>query len=270
MMSCNEVEPLLVDLLDGQLSSGVRTAVQQHVGNCAACREALNQYRQMFQTMSAMEEEVPGPGLQDKFDTMLQSELNIHATTTIVNVNAASRTPVIKTYSFLLKVAACIALVTAGIFIGKQLTGSTEPSGTLQMSELQKEVREMKETMMLNLLSQESASERIKAVNYVEGMNKPDQKVIHALIHTLNNDENVNVRLAALSSVSKFSSDPKISDSLLASLGKQTEPIMQIVLIKIFTDQKESKAIGPIRKILQNEQTLQPVKDMAEKGLKTL
>jgi hypothetical protein len=45
---------------------------------------------------------------------------------------------------------------------------------------------------------------------------------------------------------------------------------MQIALINILTEKKESKAKQPIREILQDKNTLPPVKDIAQKGLKLL
>jgi len=122
--------------------------------------------------------------------------------------------------------------------------------------------------MLLNLLNEESASDRIRAVGYADEINNPDPKIIHALINTLNEDKNLNVRLAAVNSLAKYSGNPMVVDSLIASLGKQTEPLLQIVLIKVLTDQKQTKAIEPIKAILSNKQTLQPVKDIAEQGLK--
>lgn len=86
----------------------------------------------------------------------------------------------------------------------------------------------------------------------------------------MNEDKNVNVRLAALYAVSKFSDNRKINDALVTSLAKQTEPLMQIALINILTEKKESKAKAPIREILQDEKTLPPVKEIAQKGLKLL
>ena len=56
----------------------------------------------------------------------------------------------------------------------------------------------------------------------------------------------------------------------MASLPRQTEPIMQIVLINILTERKESKAIGPIRDILSDKKAIKPVKDIAQKGLQLL
>jgi len=123
---------------------------------------------------------------------------------------------------------------------------------------------------MFDLLNDESASERLRAVNYVEEIGTPDKKIVAALINTINTDKNVNVRLAALNAMNKFSGSQAVRDSLVASLSKQTEPIMQIVLINMLTESKEQKARAPIEKILLDKNVLPPVKEIAQKGLKQL
>ena len=139
-----------------------------------------------------------------------------------------------------------------------------------QIDSLRKEVKEMKQAVMLNLIDDESASQRIKAVSYAEEMSNPDQKVIETLVSTLNHDKNVNVRLAALYSLGSWADNRMVRDSLVASLPKQTEPLIQVMLINLLAEKKDSRVVAPIQEILSNKKTLPVVKDAAEKSLKTL
>ena len=50
---------------------------------------------------------------------------------------------------------------------------------------------------MFTLMKNESASYRVQAVNYDDDMDTPDENTIEALVKTLNNDKNVDVRMAA-------------------------------------------------------------------------
>jgi len=271
MTKCYDTELLLIDYLDNQLSETSKKAVDAHIQSCEHCRKELDAYKEIFNSIASEEPVMPGIGLKENFDTMLQSEINILATTRIIDPVPRQAIPVLPLRTLLLRVAACIFLMATGIIIGSVVTaGRKEHSNSAQMALLQTEVKEMKETMMLNLLNDESASERIKAVTYVEQMNNPGEDVLKALINTLNLDQNVNVRLAALNTVSRFSSSPLVRDSLVNSLRNQKEPIVQIVLINILTDKKEPKAVGPLKEILSDESTLAPVKDAATKGLKVL
>src|SRR3990170_3353324 len=73
-----------------------------------------------------------------------------------------------------------------------------------QIGKLGQEISELKEVMMLSLLEKESATDRLKAVSLTQGMDQGSKKVTEALIQTLNNDENVNVRLAALDALKLY------------------------------------------------------------------
>ena len=67
-----------------------------------------------------------------------------------------------------------------------------------QIDALSQQVTELQEMMMLSMLEKGSATERLKAVGLTREMDEASKKVTNALIETLNHDENVNVRLAAL------------------------------------------------------------------------
>jgi len=267
-MECFEAESLLIDYLDAQLHPGDKKPLELHLEKCPHCRQVLEEYRELFAAIQSDKAEKPGPGLREKFENMLQSELNIDSTAHIVQMEKEKSAQVIKMPSLLWKIAASIILVTSGVFIGTMFTNNK--SANTEVAELKNEVNEMKETLMFNGLTEESASERIKAVSYADEINQPDNKIVNALITTINEDKNVNVRLAALYAVAKFSDEPGVSDALVASLSKQTEPLMQIALINILTEKKEAKAKQPIRKILQDKNTLPPVKEIAQKGLNLL
>ncbi len=268
-MECYEAESLLVDYIEDQLHNGNKQQLEQHLQKCPDCRQALEEYRALFAVIKSDKAEKPGPGLREKFENMLQSELNIETTARIVDINKEKVTaPVIKMQSWLVRIAASIILVASGVFIGNMLTNNK--GANTEVADLKNEVKDMKETLMINLLTEESASERIKAVSYAGEINQPDNKILTALITTMNEDKNVNVRLAALYAVSKFSDSRGVNDALVASLAKQTEPLMQIALINILTEKKETKAKQPIREILQDKKTLPPVKEIAQKGLRLL
>ncbi|MFM9910954.1 MAG: anti-sigma factor family protein [Chitinophagaceae bacterium] len=267
-MNCIEIEPLLIDYADQLLIPSLQSTVQKHLETCTHCREELSQYKQLFSELSSRHLEQPGPGLRENFNTMLQSELNIVSTVSLIKNTQEKKSNPVNLSRLVVRIAASIILVAGGLFTGLQLKPTPAPDKTTEIANLQKEVKEIKKAMLLTLLKEESASDRIRAVNYADEFNKPDNTIIYALFNTLNKDKNINVRLAAFNSIIKFSGDPMIIDSLVSSLGNQTEPLLQIVLINTLTDKKETKAIKSIKAILSNKKTLQPVKDIAEQGLR--
>ena len=269
-MECHEVQPLLIDLVDHKLPAAMRVEVELHLAGCAKCKTELEELQMLFQTMADAPIETPEPSLRDNFDSMLQSELNRLAAANNVIETATKPAKLVRWPASLLRIAAIFIILIGGILIGMRFQRVGQDNSSGEISKLNTEVKDMKEILMFTLLKEESASQRIKAVNYSEEIPNPNQKVISALLNILDHDKNVNVRLASVYSLARFSGNRAVMDSLVASLSKQTEPIVQIVLINILTEKREIKAIKPIQEIISNGNTMKEVKDIAEKSLKLL
>lgn len=275
-MNCKEIQTKLIDYLDHRLDAATAEAMTQHLATCASCSREAEELQELFTTMSKSPLEVPPPVLRESFNTMLQSELNMLATTTIIEEfpaatgEAAQPARILRFSSPWWRVAAAIILLAGGIGIGMVIGTRPAESTTDEIAAMRKELREMKEEVMFNLINDESASQRIKAVSYVEQMSSPDQQVINALLNTLDHDKSVNVRLASLYSLSRFADRQAVRDSLVTSLKLQTDPIVQVVLINLLGEKRETKAIAPIKEIILNKKTLPEVKDAAQRSLKTM
>jgi len=290
-MNCKEIQAVLIDYLDQALDATATASVKEHLDGCAVCRQEAAELQEMLQVLAENEMKSPGPALRENFQTMLQSELNILTTSDIAAGSAGHpqgtagaqvypqqdkpgkvipwTSPLWKATSPLWKAAAAVVILASGIWIGTQIS-SRKTLSDPERTAIHKEVKEMREELLFSLLNDESASQRIKAVSYAEDMRNPDQPVINALVHTLNDDKNVNVRLAALYSLARFSDYRSVRDSLVGSLGRQTEPLIQVVLINLLAEKKDPRAIGPIQDIISNQKTLPEVKEAARKSLRTM
>lgn len=144
------------------------------------------------------------------------------------------------------------------------------PSSNQQVAELKDEVLEMKEMMMLSLLERESATERLKAVNLTNEMSSVSATVTNALLQTLNNDENINVRLEALEALKPFVRDSKIRAELVRSIAKQESPLVQVALAELMVKLQEKSSVKELQKILKSERTPQEVKKRIEESIKTM
>lgn len=267
-MECKDIELLLIDYNDGLLDKEESRAIEKHLRTCTNCNKIFQEINTLSKAIEYAAKELPGPKLQQGFEHMLQQEINImdnykKRKNTAFSIASFSRFP----YNIAASVILFVSGLLAGYLLWSKKTLVQQPS---EITELRNEVKEMKKAVMFNLLDNASASERIKAVGYVEEIKRPDNKVIQALLQTINHDENVNVRLAALYSVAKFSDMQIVKDSLVVSLPLQKDPIIQIVMINILTEQKESRAKKAIHDILRNENTVEQVKEVAKKGLKYL
>lgn len=300
-MNCKEIQAKLIDWLDGSLDAATATAIREHVESCAECSREAKELKELLVTMKDSPMEVPPPVLRESFDTMLQSELNMLTTANIIqefpaegqvghggqpghvslsgqsgqdSKNSQStqsgKTIRLPFSAPVWRVAAAVILLGSGIGIGAALKSRPAPevSTNETLVALRQEVKEMKEEVMLNMIDDESASQRIKAVSYAEDMPSPNQQVIDVLVNTLNKDKNVNVRLAALYSLQRFADRRAVRDSLVNSLRNQTEPIIQVVLINLLAEKRDIRAIKPIQDIMTDKKTLKEVKDAAQRSLK--
>jgi hypothetical protein len=274
-MNCNEVQAVMIDYLDRAVGAETGAAIRAHLIDCEQCRKEVEEMRELLVTMADQEMRQPGAALRDNFQVMLQSELNMETADDLLRQPRDARdekTGVVGKAGWM-AAAACI-LLFGGIWIGSML-GNRKVSNVAsivpeQLGAMQKEIKEMKEAMLYSLIDNESASQRIKAVGYAEEISNPDQKVIQVLVSTLNHDKNVNVRLAALYSLATFADSRPVRDSLVLSLPKQTEPLIQVMLINLLAEKKDNRAIAPIRDIMTNKNTLPAVKDAAQRSLKTM
>jgi nicotinamide mononucleotide adenylyltransferase len=276
-MNCKDIQAKLIDYLDHKLDAATGEEMRQHLASCASCSREAEELRELLIAMSGSPLEMPPAALRENFNMMLQSELNMQATTTIIEEfpAAAAETPqparIVRFSSPWWRVAAAVILLAGGIGIGMVIrTKPADSTATEEIAAMRKELKEMKEEVMFNLINDESASQRIKAVSYVEQMSSPDQQVINALLNTLDHDKSVNVRLASLYSLSRFADRQAVRDSLVTSLKLQTDPIVQVVLINLLGEKRETKAIAPIKEIILNKKTLPEVKDAAQRSLKIM
>ena len=269
-MECNEVQSRLIDYLDNRLQPATREEVEKHLLDCEKCNKDLQEIQALFDTIYEAPLERPGEGLRENFNNMLQSELNRLAASNNPKPMPAKRIIPMQWVDSLLRIAAGFVILVAGILIGINVKSSKQESPSAQISHLDSTVKEMREVMMFTLLKEESASQRIKAVNYAEEIVHPDQKVLSALLNLLDHDKNVNVRLASLYSLARFADNTVVRDSLVAALSKQTEPIIQVVLINTLAEKKEPRAVRPIQDIISNEKTIKEVREVAQKSLKIM
>jgi len=165
------------------------------------------------------------------------------------------------------RIAVASFILIMGFFGGYMLR---LPSQKTEISILAKEVSDLKEMMMLSLLEKESASERLRAVSLTEEMDRASSNVTQALLQTLNNDTNINVRLAALEALAPYSKDDHIREALVRSIAKQDSPLVQVALAELMVTLQEKSSVKELEKILHNERTPRDVKKKIKQSITVL
>lgn len=144
------------------------------------------------------------------------------------------------------------------------------PSINRQIDSLSAQVSEMKQMMMLSMLENPSASQRIKAVSYSDEIGSANKKVIDALFTTLNEDPNVNVRLITLDALAKFAKDPAVREGLIQSIAEQESPLLQSAIADVMVKLQEKRSIKPLEKLLQKKDINEMVKQKIEQSIQKL
>jgi hypothetical protein len=161
---------------------------------------------------------------------------------------------------------ASIALLV-GLFVGYMFMPS--PQSNTEVTKLSEELSELKEVMMLSLLEKESATDRLKAVSLTNEMT-PSDKVTAALLQTLNQDESINVRLAALDALKPYVNDGNVREQLVRSIANQDSPLVQVALADLMVELQEKSSVKELQKILKSDRTPKEVRKRIEESIKTM
>ena len=168
------------------------------------------------------------------------------------------------------KLAIASVTLVIGVGFGYLLRPSSPATDTEQMKLLSEQVTDLKEMMMLSLLEKESATERLRAVNLSQEMDKASDKVTSALLETLNNDENVNVRLAALEALIPYAKNGNVRQELVRSIGKQESPLVQIALAEMMAALQVKSSVKELEKIMKSDKTPADVKTKIKQSIDIL
>ncbi|MBN8575288.1 MAG: HEAT repeat domain-containing protein [Cytophagales bacterium] len=196
----------------------------------------------------------PSLALDDAFYRMLSSEKQA----------ARATATVLPMYQ---RLAIAAGLIVCGFMIGYLLHSN---SGQQEVHQLTEQVSDLKEMMLLSLLEKESATQRLKAVSLTSEMDKVSDKVTEALFTTLNNDENVNVRLAALDALKPYVKNSKVRSGLIASISQQESPLVQVALAELMAAIQEKKSVNALRQLLDNENTPTEVRTKISESIEVL
>ena len=160
-----------------------------------------------------------------------------------------------------------LASLVIGLFIGWWALPSQTQKEDIQV--LSSEIQSMKEMMMLTLIEQPKAQERIRAVNLAAELPSADQKVINALIATLNQDENLNVRLASLESLTRYADQAEVRQALVDALKMQDSPLMLVAIADVLVQIQATSSLKTMQELIESTED-QIVKEKLKQSVQTL
>ena len=257
-MEEDKMKDLMIDYLEGNLTGELKEFVARHIEKEDRWKKEFEELKFLFGTMENSSEVMPEASLKRDFEEMLQKEISMQSTEEPQESKQVFITP-----RFWMQVAASITILAVGVIFGINIT---QNNNERELAALKAEMEQTKQMVMTSLQNQ-SASSRLNAVNVTYTMPQYDHEIIEALVNTLNNDENANVRLAAMEALSQFEDNPEVREALIASLSTQDKPVVQIALINLMVKLNEKRAITPMKQMMDNDMTLQTVKDEANFGV---
>lgn len=270
-MKCEAIGELLPDYLQGRLSPELATEVEKHLAECADCGEEAA----LWGNLALLPQEQPSSALQSKFKAMLESyeEGRLEKSNLAAEKSKAS-TPMLWGLGNWRQIPAagivwaCLFLV-CGYFIGKH-SGQETITKSPQIEALQQEVEGMRQTVALSMLQQQSPSQRLEGVSWSTKLPEPDTQVMEALMHTLQFDNSVDVRLAALDALSRYTGRPEVRSNLVNALQTRQSPLVQVALIDLLVDLHDKNAVPQFKKFQQDPKLDPTVKKRVDWGIEQL
>jgi hypothetical protein len=268
-MKCEEIGELLPDYFEGSLKAEQDALVEQHIEQCADCREELA----IWKKLSLLPVEQPSAGSRERFEAMLdayQIGRNNKASAGFEREKRASvwnwlRSPVGA-------VAWSAALLVIGIFAGNYWGNKSTHlnSGQDEIAAMHTELTNMRQMVVLSMLQQQSASERLQGVSYSRREDQLDPQVMSALVHTLRYDGSVDVRLAALDALSRHGAQPQVHKGVVDALQEQQSPLVQVALIDLMLEWRDPDAAQRLRNFEQTPNLNPTVRQRADWALSRL
>lgn len=254
-MKCEEVKLELPEYIDGKLDDQTTEAVRAHLESCEDCRRLHSEMNSFLKFTDSFPGEKAPAGMKDEFMKMLKEEMP-QKQRTILMVPGW------------MKVAAMlvVALVTysTGYYMGNE-------KGEEKAQHLEVALNQAKQQVLLAGLQEYTGPQKIEAVYSISQSGLSGDDLVGALVNTMNNDRNVNVRLAAINALSGMMKDnEKVKTELIRSLSLQDNALLQISLIQVLTESGVKEAKDQIESIVNSEKTDEQVKAYAKDMIKII
>jgi hypothetical protein len=261
-MQCEEISSHLADHLSGSLGEAARRELAAHIADCPACREELHQASHVWQALGAIPAERPDfRTMRARLDRALAAHTQVNPSRARPTLRRIGWRPLQVPAHALLQASAALLLVALGIVLGRELLPA--PAASPDLRELSQEVRDLRQMVALSLLQEPSASERLRGVSWSNQLERPGDKVVSALIETLMQDPDVNVRLASIDALKRFTAREVVRSAAIHALDTQRSPLVQMALIDFCVETQEHTALGALRRLSQDASTNEAVRARA-------
>lgn len=257
---------LITAYITGTINSEERSELNELIEQGEIDILDIKEMETLYQQMSTLPEAEPSKQMRERFYAALEREKEQLKPS--LNQQIGQWFEQARSVFQMRRYALALGVFVGGLIIGNLTTPFQDYRQ--QLDQLSSEVSQMREVMMLNLLDNESASERLKAVNISTEMQPADNKIAEALLKTLNRDPNVNVRLAAIEALVRHAANPLVREGLINAIADQESPIVQAALADAMLALQEKRAIDAFKKLLDQNGLDRGVRDKLQNTIAAL
>lgn len=263
-MNTDTIKILIQKFQEGSLSTKENTMLEQFIESGEVQLDDLEGLNLLHQKLELETAEVPTQSMREVFYKNLEKEKNTLSSgdeTMNIASNWWSRI-------FTQKISWGLGL---SLLFGGILLGNFMDSGqSNQINDLAMQLQETEETMMSILLEKKSSTERLKAVHISQGMNDVSEQVINMLLKTLNRDPNVNVRLAAIETLSSYAEKPVVREGLIKSIQNQQAPMVLLALAELMVILEDERSVEEFQELMNSTEVPQEIQNELNEKIKML
>jgi|GEM_PF-2118760 len=271
-MNCSKVKDLLQSHVEESLPEAKRRGVDSHLQDCSQCRRERAQIVALQELIARQSEFDPPPSLKERFNEALLSEIaeNDVRESDQRQGGIGSLLAFISFQGFLPYRMAAVALaLVGGIAIGYKLQSPGDDAATRAITQLQEDMEAIKAVYLANALSLPRPSQRLQAlVAYQPSSFSPAATA--AYLQVLREDDNVNIRLAALHILSEYSEREDVRNAFIEILEKEREPIIQVSIIQIFEHSIDDRIFLVLREMILSDETNDYIKGYAMNAIQKI
>ncbi len=266
-METEKFEIWAMEYVSGNLDAPGQNEFEDFLKDHFEFQELFAGIKETWQRLDTLNVPSPSEKMDQQFYGMLQNEIEKAERTTKDSGN--------KYWTFLESVwrpqlAFGMLLLAIGFGFGYFLN-SNDTDMTLNTTVVHTpETEEVRQRLVLTLLDQPSANQRLQGINEANKITEVDKKVIEALLRTLVNDPNVNVRLAAIESLTNYLDNATVREGLVQSIVKQDSPIVQVTLADLMVALQERKSIEPFKTLMRIEGLHESVRKKLETSIASI
>jgi len=210
----------------------------------------------------------PGERMSDNFYTMLSVFTNRSTERPAGKVTFLQGLLQTNIWRFAAVFAFSILLFFSGWGAGYRLTPKTDYNR--QINSMNTEIANIKTMLTLTLLTHSSPAERLQGIYQAASLDTAKDVVIFALLNTLNNDPNVNVRLVTIKTLEHFADKPLVRAGLVQAISTQYDSQVLLLLADVMLTLQEKTSVAPMQTLLKTRVLESQVREKIEKTILTL